>query len=743
MKKYLDTDTKDIQRQRRERIIIASLIVVVIFLSYFGFKAFDLGLDLPVSGSILVFSLININVILLLLLIYLTTRNLVKLVFERKKKILGAKLRTKLVLAFITLSLLPTIILFFVSVQFINTSIEYWYNLPIERTLNNAVDVRQDYYKNIEEELFGFGNHISRLVTHNGYILTARSEELEKFISERQAEYRLASIKVFSGSRDLKASSQDESIDLTSFKDLKKDVLSECLNNGTETLKTQSSIHGDLITGIVPIFSRTESKAIVGLLTLSRFIPERSINRLQGVSKGYEEYKQFKTLKRPLKIIHLITLSIVTLLIIFSSVWFGFFLSKGITVPIQELAEGTEHIASGDYDFFIAREAPDEIGVLIDSFNKMTLDLKNSKKQIEQTNDELIKRNIEMEQRRLYMEIVLANISTGVLSADLSGTILSINKSAEIMLNIKAEKIIGKNYKDVMKEGQVEVINSIFEDRSLFKKGSMQKQINFAVSNKNLTLLVSINMLSDDQGKYTGFVAVFEDLTEIEKAQRMAAWREVAKRIAHEVKNPLTPIQLSAQRLKKRYGHIIAKDDSKVFEDCTNMIINQAEGLKQLVNEFSNYARMPVSNPRPEDISQVLKEAVNLYQDTHSNIRVIFRDSSNVPIFKIDREQIKRVMINLLDNAIAAIEDKGEIIVDLSYIESQELARIEVSDNGKGIAPELKMRIFEPYFSTKKQGSGLGLAIVNTIIRDHKGFIEVQDNEPQGTRFIIELPVNV
>jgi len=250
-------------------------------------------------------------------------------------------------------------------------------------------------------------------------------------------------------------------------------------------------------------------------------------------------------------------------------------------------------------------------------------------------------------------------------------------------------------------------------------------------------------MLSDDQGKYTGFVAVFEDLTEIEKAQRMAAWREVAKRIAHEVKNPLTPIQLSAQRLKKRYGHIIAKDDSKVFEDCTNMIINQAEGLKQLVNEFSNYARMPVSNPRPEDISQVLKEAVNLYQDTHSNIRVIFRDSSNVPIFKIDREQIKRVMINLLDNAIAAIVDKGEIIVDLSYIESQEFARIEVSDNGKGIAPELKMRIFEPYFSTKKQGSGLGLAIVNTIIRDHKGFIEVQDNEPQGTRFIIELPVNV
>jgi len=744
MKNYQETENKDLQRQRRERIIIACLIGIVVILSYFGFKAFDLGLDLPVSGSILVFSLIDLNVILLLLLIYLIVRNLVKLFFERKKKIMGTKLRTKLVLAFMTLSLLPTIILFIASVQAINTSVEYWYNLPIERTLNNAVDFRQDYYKDIQEELFGFGNNISRQVTYNGYMLTAMSEELKKFIGEKQAEYRMASIRVFSGSLQLKATAEDEGIDLAPFKDIDKDVISACLSDGTEKPFNQSSVHGDLITGIVPIFSRTESRAIVGVLAMSRFIPGASINRLQVLSKGYDEYKQFKTLKRPMKIINLITISIVTLLIIFSSVWFGFFLSKGITVPIQELAEGTEHIASGDYDFYIDLESSDEIGVLVNSFNKMTLDLKNSKKQIEETNDELIKRNIEMERRRLYMEIVLANISTGVLSGDLNGTILSINRSAEVMLNIKAEKTIGKNYKDVMKKNQVDVINDLFEDKSLFKKGFMQRQISFNVGNKNLTLLVSINMLSDDQGKYSGFVAVFEDLTEIEQAQRMAAWREVARRIAHEVKNPLTPIQLSAQRLKKRYGQIIGdREDARVFEDCTNMIIDQAEGLKRLVNEFSNYARMPVSNPRPEEISQVIMEAVNLYKETRSSVRVVFRELSGVPVFKLDREQIKRVMINLLDNAMAAIEEKGEITVDLSYNKDQELAKIEVSDNGKGIAPEHKTRLFEPYFSTKKQGSGLGLAIVNSIIRDHKGFIEVQDNEPQGTRVIVELPVNV
>jgi two-component system, NtrC family, nitrogen regulation sensor histidine kinase NtrY len=742
MRNYLETESKDLQRQHRERIIIVCLAVVVLFLSFFGYKAFNLGLDLPVSGSILVFALIDINVILFLLLFYFTTRNLVKLIFERKKKIMGTKLKTKLVLAFITLSLLPTIILFFVTVQFINTSMEYWYNLPIEKPLYNSVEVGQDYYQDINEGLNTFGNIVSRLVTYNGYMLTAKTDELEKFINEKQAEYRLASLKVFSNSLDMRASSQDDRTDLTPFKNIEKNVLEQCIRQGTDLSFSQSSIHGDLITDIVPIFSRNESKAIIGLIALSKFIPEISVNRLQSVSKGLEEYKQFKMLKRPMKITHVIILSIVTILIIFFSIWFGFFLSKGITVPIQELAEGTEHIASGDYDFFIDLEAPDEIGVLVNSFNRMTLDLKTSKKQIEQTNAELVKSNIEMEQRRRYMEIVLANISTGVLSADLSGTILTINKSAEDILNIKAENTIGKNYKDVMRRDQLEAINSLFEDKNLFRKGFTQKQIAFSAGNKNLNLLVSMNMLNDDQGKYSGFVAVFEDLTEIEKAQRISAWREVARRIAHEVKNPLTPIQLSAQRLKKRYGKIIAGEDAKVFEECTDMIIDQAEGLKRLVNEFSNYARMPMSNPGPEDISQIIKEAINLYQETQSNIKVIYRDSGKVPILKVDKEQIKRVMINLLDNALAAVDDDGVIVVDLSYLERQDAARIEVADNGKGISADHKMRLFEPYFSTKKHGTGLGLAIVNSIIQDHKGTIEVQDNMPRGTKFIIELPVN-
>jgi two-component system nitrogen regulation sensor histidine kinase NtrY len=743
MKWYLEAEERDLRRRRKERYIIAILLVTISILSYLGIKVFDLGLDLPISNSILIFALININVILLLLLLFLTMRNLVKLLFERKKGIMGAGLRTKLVLAFVTLSLLPTIILFFVSVQFISTSIEYWSSLPIERSLKTSLEVGEGYYKKVTDEILFFGNNLSRLITYHGYMLRSRADNLERFIDEKRLEYRLASIKLFSRTMNPRAVSKDSRIDLSLFKNPGLDVLKKSFEKGTDNQQIQSLPHGDLVSGIVPVFSRTETKAVVGLIVLERFIPGAFINRLNAISRGLEEYKQFKMLKKPIKLSHVITLSIVTLLIIFSSVWFGFFLSKGITVPIQELAEGTNRVATGDYDFFIDLESKDEIGVLVNSFNRMTLDLKNSKKQLEEANEELIRSNIELEQRRLYMEIVLASVAAGVVSADADGKILTINKSAEKILNVKAENIIGKDYEDIIEKRHFRVINDFLEDKNLFRKGFLQRQVMLPVEDKTLTLLVSLNALRDDRGKYLGLVAVFEDLSEIERAHRMAAWREVAKRIAHEVKNPLTPIQLSAQRLKKRYGHKVAQHDGKVFEECTNMIISQVEELKLLVNEFSRFARMPTSNPKPDNISEIIRDSVSLYKESQKDVKIVFNDSNEVPVFKIDREQMKRLMINLLDNAIDAIEGQGEVVVDLSYNMEQEMVKIEVADNGKGIPPDHKMRLFEPYFSTKKHGTGLGLTIVNTIINEHNGVIRVQDNKPRGTRFIIQLPMTV
>ena len=742
MKKYQEAEKRDQRRRRRERYLIVLLAGVVSLLTYAGTRVFDLGLELPFPSSILIFVLINVNVILLLLLLFLSVRNLVKLFFERKKRIMGAKLRTKLVLAFITLSLLPTIILFFVSVQFISTSIEYWFHLQIEQSLKNSLEVGRDYYKRMTDDIFALENNISRVITYEGYMLISKKGDLEKFVQEKRKEYHLASLKIFPQKLDLRCSSENRSIDLSTFKGPGIDILRKTLEKGNEEPFIESSTHGDLVTGIVPIFSRTQSKAVVGLVFASKFVPAVFVNRLKAISQGLQEYRQLKMLKRPIKISHMITLSIVTLLIIFSSIWFGFYLSQEITVPIQELAEGTNRIASGDYDFSIDIESSDEIGLLVQSFNKMTIDLKTGKERLERAHRELVKSNVELEQRRAYMEVVLANIGAGVVSADAEGRILTINKSAEQMLNIRAREIIGKQYQEVLSNEYIRIIEQFITERALFRRGYLRKEIRLTVGGTVLPLLISLNVLRDDRRNYLGLVAVFEDLSEIQRAQRMAAWREVARRIAHEVKNPLTPIQLSAQRLNKRYGTRLEKDDEKIFRECTEMIIKQVEEIKALVNEFSSFARMPASRPSSEDIREIIREVVNLYKEAHKGIRIVFQDSKGIPILQLDREQIKRVMINLLDNAIAAIQETGEIVITLSFEPDPQMVKVEVADNGKGIPPAHKSRLFEPYFSTKKQGTGLGLAIVSSIVSDHNGFIRVEDNKPKGTKFIIELPVS-
>ncbi|MBW2093627.1 MAG: PAS domain-containing protein [Deltaproteobacteria bacterium] len=741
MKNYQEAEKRDQERRRRERYLIVLLAGVVSLLTYAGTRVFDLGLELPFSSNILIFALINVNVILLLLLLFLSVRNLVKLFFERKKGIMGAKLRTKLVLAFITLSLLPTVILFFVSVQFISTSIEYWFHLQIEQSLKNSLEVGRDYYKRMTDDIFALGNNISRVITYEGYMLVSKQGELEKFVQEKRKEYHLASLKVFSGKLKLRCGSENRSVDLSTFRGPGVDLLRKTVEKGNEAPYIESSTHGDLVTGIVPIFSRTESKAVVGLVFASKFVPGVFVNRLKAISRGLQEYRQLKMLKRPIKISHMITLSIVTLLIIFSSIWFGFYLSQEITVPIKELAEGTNRIASGDYDFSIDIVSKDEMGILVQSFNKMTLDLKTGKERLERAHRELVKSNVELEQRRLYMEIVLANIGAGVVSADPEGRILTINKSAEQMLNIRARDIIGKHYQEVLTGEYIRIIEQFVTEKKLFRKGFLRKEIRLRAGGTSLPLLVSLNVLRDDRRNYLGLVAVFEDLSEIQRAQRMAAWREVARRIAHEVKNPLTPIQLSAQRLNKRYGARLEKDDGKIFRECTEMIIKQVEEIKALVNEFSTFARMPTSKLLPGDIREIIREVVSLYSEAHKGVRIQFQDAKGIPVLHLDREQMKRVLINLLDNAIAAIEKAGEIVIKLSFDQELQMVKIEFADNGKGIPAAHKPRLFEPYFSTKKQGTGLGLAIVSSIISEHNGFIRVEDNIPQGTKFIIELPV--
>jgi two-component system, NtrC family, nitrogen regulation sensor histidine kinase NtrY len=426
------------------------------------------------------------------------------------------------------------------------------------------------------------------------------------------------------------------------------------------------------------------------------------------------------------------------LLVLFCAIWFGFYLAKTISIPIKEMAEGTRRVAEGDLSFTIASVADDEIGSLVDSFNKMTRDLRTSRQQLELSARMLKEQNIEIEEKRHYIEFVLKSVSAGVVTLDADGLVSTINKSAEKMLGVDAEKVLNRSFNTLLKVQNRDLADEIMTNLSIARDATIDVPLRLTVQGRPRSLLITMSVLRDETGKHMGIVMVFDDLTELEKGQRMAAWREVARRIAHEVKNPLTPITLSAQRLKRKYSRQI---NEPVFDECTQTIIDHVELIRNLVNEFSSFARFPSANPQPCDLMPIIEESLALYRESHLNIKFEINNAGDIPRLNLDRQQIKQAFINLIDNAISAIKEDGIVSFAVTYDPILKRVRIEVADNGPGIANGDKTRLFEPNFSTKKSGMGLGLTIVSTIIADHNGFISVHDNVPQGAKFVIELPV--
>ncbi|MBU2518739.1 MAG: HAMP domain-containing protein, partial [Proteobacteria bacterium] len=471
-------------------------------------------------------------------------------------------------------------------------------------------------------------------------------------------------------------------------------------------------------------------------------LPPGALARSQQVRKGLEGYRQLKAFKEPIRTNLFITLSIVTLLIVFVATWLGFRLARTITDPLREVAEGTQRVAGGDYDFDIAGAGPDEIGTLVNAFNRMTADLKTSKARLDEAQSEMRRTNLELDRRRRYMEIVLRSVAAGVITVDAEGKASTINPSAERLLKVRAAKVLGRPWRELVDGENRALVERMLTGLIPGGAGTIDQQVRLAVGGESLSLMVHLGLLKDEKGTDLGMVVVFEDLSELEKAQRMAAWREVARRIAHEVKNPLTPIKLSAQRLMRRYGGQVPEGDT-VFDECTRTIVQQVEELRRLVNEFSTFARLPAANPAPADLTTIAADAVSLFKSAHPEVSLEMEVESKIPIFELDREQMSRVLINLLDNAVAAVqksEPPRQVVLRLSYDEILNMVRLEVEDSGPGVSPEDKIRLFEPYFSTKKGGTGLGLTIVSTIVADHNGYVRVQDNQPTGARLIVELP---
>jgi two-component system nitrogen regulation sensor histidine kinase NtrY len=393
------------------------------------------------------------------------------------------------------------------------------------------------------------------------------------------------------------------------------------------------------------------------------------------------------------------------------------------------LAEGTREVAQGNWSYRIETGSDEETAVLVDSFNQMTADL-------QQIHSELV-------ERRKYVENILANIAAGVVSLSQKGAVTMLNRAAEGMLGVRLAQVRGKQWSEVFHGPHLSKVGEMVDEALTAPHSQVEQQIKLTGGEHIITALVSVTSLTDEAGAQRGIMLFFEDVTHLLRVQRMEAWREVARRLAHEIKNPLTPIQLSAQRLRKRYGVQLAGADGAVFEECTRTIVGQVEELKRLVNEFSMFARLPAVQLAPHDLNGLVEEALVLFRQGHPEITFDFRSAAELPPVDLDREAMKRALINLLDNAVAAchgVPDAGHIEVVTSYVVARGVVRLEVADNGCGMSRDVKLRLFEPYFSTKKEGTGLGLAIVSSVVADHQAYIRMQDNQPRGSRFIIDFP---
>ena len=478
-----------------------------------------------------------------------------------------------------------------------------------------------------------------------------------------------------------------------------------------------------------------ESLHVMGLILVENHFETQILKSIESIQNSFSNLKPEAQIT---KLKYLILLVLMTVLILFSAVWLGFRLSKGITGPIQNLAEATREVALGNYAVKLNLKTDDEAGQLVKSFNTMTHDLESHRREIEASRLELLSTNEELEQRRKYMEVVLKNITAGVISVDAEGRVTTINNSALALLGLDGD-IVGTDVRDGLGKELFDLLwNPVIDQLGHAGQYSAQLEL----PGRNLTLLAGAARIRDDDGDELGIILVFDDATEQVKAQKVAAWREVAQRIAHEIKNPVTPIKLNAQRLLRRYLDKFEGEDAAIFESCVETILKQVDSLRDLVNEFSKFSRLPSIKPKLENLYEIISDAVALFRLSYPGIDFQIEGSKGVPDFLLDKSQMNRVFVNLISNAISAISDqeKGVISFNATVLDEVNTVRIEVADNGSGIEQDKKDRVLEPYYSTKDEGTGLGLAIVNQIISDHGGYVRIADNNP-GAKIIIECPM--
>ena len=620
-------------------------------------------------------------------------------------------------------SVIPTTLMFLVSVFYINNSFDKWFGQRTASVLKSSLEVMNQYYTSAKKRNYHFAEKIALEMKD------VKSQNLQKFLNEQVALYKVDSIEFYPGLFTERYASSSQDISLSQVPEVSLDFKKKALIKKNEASYLHHFGEGNLVRIIRPLQWQGRDAAIV----VSTFIPLSLISKMDDIAQAYDDFRDSNTLSYPLKSIYLIILILMTFVILLAATWFGFYLAKELSIPLEMLAQAAKKVSAQDYHQVKIKSGSPEINLLVENFNRMSENLERSRNELTRSNEDLQKYT-------RYIEVLLTNVTTGVVSINNEGVLTMINRHAAKLLKINPQDFIGKKLTEVVSKEHQKLFAEMTDKLSKQHVTTLRKEIRLEIAERSLPLQLSISILRNEKDEELGKIIVFDDLTMVVSAQRAAAWTEVARRIAHEIKNPLTPISLAAQRLQKKFGKEI---EDKAFYECTHMIIDQVDGLKNLVNEFSNFARMPKTQPQLADINHVIEGALMLYRQAHRNIEFKFDKKLTCGLFLFDAEQMKRVFMNLFENAIDATKAAKKAWVEVrgEFDKELRIARISVLDNGQGISPKMKECIFEPYVTSKSQGTGLGLAIVKRTVEDHNGFIRAFPLSPTGTKIVIELPV--
>jgi two-component system nitrogen regulation sensor histidine kinase NtrY len=677
------------------------------------------------TNKLLLFVLWYINLILILVILFVLFRNLFKLAVERHHRIFGSKLKTKLVSTYVLLALVPGLLLFVYGSQLLQGWIDTWFDEgSIKGVLEQGSVVAEELNRRIEEETEWRARRALAEIDTYDLLNSERRPILARRVQRLLTELEIDYLGVYADTNFVHGVVLPQS-GLTDLPETGNRFLVDTLRSGEETMTLEQGSARLVLAGVAGGTPGAEGRIVV--VAAQRIPPELAEPSAQLI-QAHQGYRQIEVQKGDIKATYRLLFLLVTLVVLLSTSWVGFYIARRITVPIEAMAEATRRLSEGDLDYVVEVPADDELGILVQSFNRMTQDLRRNK-------DELLAINTRLDDERALVAAVLDNVAAGVVSVDDQGRVLTCNRAAVKMLRHQTPPI-GRPIQKVWSDPARSQLAAML-DEATDETPRVTRTLRLVLGGQWKTFEVKVRAMQQAAGQARGRVMVLEDLTELMDAQQRAAWNEAARRVAHEIKNPLTPIRLSAERILKRY-QMGDEHLGEAIETGVAMIRHEVDSLRQMVDEFSRFARMRPPHLRPADIETLIGETVQLYAGLKRGVAVSAKVGPGTGDATIDRAQIKQVLINLIDNAMEAIEPPGSI--EVSAARANGALEIAVADTGPGVPPEARDKLFMPHFSTKGRGTGLGLSIVHRIIREHHGSVKVEDNQPHGTIFSVKIP---